>query len=130
MKYLCIVAVLRWVMCHAWDGILMDSDSTKGNTQLILPNEVPHTVGNVNFSLPHIAYCRAVVLPNGNAYFIGGYVTSGYVASVKEFNPNTNTTTTMAPLNVGRADHAVTAVGNTIIVCGGECSSLAINSYL
>ena len=49
----CIVIILRWVLCRAWNGIVIDNDAAGGNTQLILPNDVPHTVGNVNFGLPH-----------------------------------------------------------------------------
>ena len=62
----CIVIILRWVLCRAsWIGsrIVLDSDSAGGNTQLIFPNAVPHTVGSVNFGLPHYWYPVAVRHP-------------------------------------------------------------------
>src|SRR5437867_2352308 len=117
----CIVIMLRWVLCRAsWNGIVSDNNAEGGNTQLILPNDVPHTVGNVSFGLPHYMNAVAVRHPDGNAYFIGGYTTVGdvYHVSVTKFNPNTNTTSVAASLNTPRCKHAATVVGNTIIVCG------------
>jgi hypothetical protein len=121
MKYLCIVAVLRWAMCHAWNGILMDGDASAGSTQLVFPNAVPHTVGSVNFGLPHLKTV-AVVLPDGNVYFIGGVNYAGvFISNVTRFNSNTNTTTIAAPMITPRGFHAATVVGNQIIACGGQC---------
>jgi hypothetical protein len=122
MKYhCCIVIILRWVLCRAsWNGIVLDSDSSQGNTQLILPNDVLHTVGNVNFGLPHYMDAVAVRHPDGNAYFTGGYTGSAYSAAVTKLNPDTNTSSAAASMNTPRANHAATVVGNTIIVCGGE----------
>jgi hypothetical protein len=116
----CIVIILRWVLCRAWNGIVLDNDAAGGDTQLILPNDVNHTVGNVNFGLPH--YTRAVVIrhPDGNAYFTGGYNDSGYSAAVTKLNPVTNTSSLAASMNTPRSKHAATVVNNTIIVCGGE----------
>ena len=118
----CIVIILRWVLCRAWNGIVIDNDAGGGNTQLILPNDVPHTVGNVNFGLPHYTYAVAVRHPDGNAYFMGGSITAGSVcsASVKKLNPDTNTSSAAASINTIRNHHAATVVGNQIIVCGGE----------
>ena len=117
----CIVIILRWVLCRAsWNGIVSDNDAAGGNTQLILPNDVPHTVGNVNFGLPHYQYAAAVQYPDGNAYFMAGYTGSVYTTAVTRLNPLTNTSSLAAPMNTPRARHAATVVGNTIIVCGGE----------
>ena len=116
----CIVIILRWVLCRAWNGIVIDNDADGGNTQLILPNDVPHTVGSVNFGLPHYKYAVAVRYPDGNAYFMGGYTGSAYSAAVKKLNPDTNTSSAAASMNTPRGYHAATVVNNTIIVCGGE----------
>ena len=117
----CIVIILRWVLCSAsWNGIVSDNYAGGGNTQLILPNAVPHTVGNVNFGLPHYWYAAAVRHPDGNAYFTGGQNNDSYSAAVTKFNPDTNTSSAAAPMNTGRQFYGATVVGNTIIVCGGE----------
>ena len=116
----CIVIILRWVLCRAWNGIVSDNDATGGNTQLIFPNGVPHTVGNVNFGLPHYRYAVAVRHPDGNAYFTGGYDGSAHSTTVKKLNPDTNTSSATASMNTPRNAHAATVVGNQIIVCGGE----------
>src|SRR5689334_21570428 len=103
----CIVIILRWVLCRAsWNGILIDNEPTEGNTQLILPNDVSHTVGNVNFGLPHCNGAVAVRHPDGNAYFTGGYGTA--CDSVTKFNPTTNTSSAVAPMNTPRGYHAAT----------------------
>ena len=114
--------MLRWVLCRAWNGILIDSDAAGGNSQLILPNDVPHTVGNVNFGLPHYKYAVAVRHPDGNAYFTGGITASFGVisATVTKLNSATNTSSAAASMNTPRFEHAATVVGNQIIVCGGE----------
>src|SRR4051812_40864484 len=114
--YCCIVIILRWVLCRAWNGIV--SDNAGVNTQLILPNDVPHTVGNVSFGLPHYTYAVAVRHPDGNAYFIGGFGGGAYIAAVKKLNPDTNTSSAATSMNTPRGQHAATVVGNTIIVCG------------
>jgi len=117
----CIVIILQFVLCRAWNGIVSDNDVSQGSTQLILPNGVPHTVGNVNFGLPHYTCAVAVRHPDGNAYFMGGVTVSNtYINAVTKLNPNTNTSSAAASLNISRSDHAATVVGNTIIVCGGE----------
>jgi hypothetical protein len=95
-------------------------DSSIGNTQLILPNDVPHTVANVNFGLPHYQRAAAVTLPDGNVYFLGGFDGTDHFATVTRLNANTNTSTTMAPMTIPRRNHGATAVGNTIIVCAGK----------
>ena len=116
----CIVIILRWVLCRAsWNGIVIDNDAAGGNTQLILSNDVPHTVGNVSFGLPHFTQAVAVRHPDGNAYFIGGDTGSGISAAVKKFNPDTNTSSAAASMNTPRSYHAATVVGNQIIVCAG-----------
>jgi hypothetical protein len=101
---------------------VIDNNAAGGNTQLIHPNDVPHTVGNVSFGLPHYAGPRAVRHPDGNAYFTGGYNSSSttYVSVVMKFNPDTNTSSAAASMNTPRHNHAATVVGNQIIVCGGE----------
>ena len=117
----CILIILRWVLCRAaWNGIVIDNNAAGGDTQLILPNDVPHTVGNVNFGLPHYAKAVAVRHPDGNAYFTGGWDGSNPSASVTKLNPDTNTSSAAASMNTPRGDHAATVVGNQIIVCGGE----------
>ena len=117
----CIVIILRWVLCRAsWNGIVSDNDAAYGNTQLILPNDVPHTVGNVNFGLPHYPNAVAVRHPDGNAYFMGGWTGSGHSAAVTKFNPQTNTSSAAASMNTKRGNHAAAVIGNQIIVCGGE----------
>ena len=115
----CIVIILRWVLCRAWNGIVIDNQAGLGNTQLILPNDVPHTVGNVNFGLPHYKYAVAVRHPDGNAYFTGGF-NGSYIEAVTKLNPDTNTSSSAASMNTPRCQHGATVVGNTIIVCGGE----------
>ena len=121
MKHHCLVIILRWVLCRAsWNGIVIDNNAANGNTQLILPNDVPHTVGNVNFGLPHYWIAIAVRHPDGNAYFTGGYTGSVYIATVTKLNPNTNTSSAVASMNTPRMWHGATVVGNQIIVCGGE----------
>src|SRR6185436_1941642 len=94
----CIVIILQWVLCRAWNGIVSDNDAAGGNTQLILPNDVPHTVGNVNFSLPHYTCAVAVRHPDGNAYFMGGQTGSTYINAVKKLNPDTNTSSAAASM--------------------------------
>ena len=118
----CIVIILRWVLCcESWNGIVTDNDALGGNTQLILPNAVPHTVGNVNFGLPHYKQAVAVRHPDRNAYFTGGLTAGSVVsAAVTKLNPDTNTSSAAASMNTPRYAHAATVVGNTIIVCGGE----------
>ena len=116
----CILIILRWVLCRAWNGIVIDNTGAGGNTQLILPNDVPHTVGNVNFGLPHYSQAVAVRHPDGNAYFTGGLSGNDSTAAVKKLNPNTNTSSAAASMNTTRGNHAATVVGNQIIVCGGE----------
>ena len=116
----CIVIILRWVLCRAWNGIVTDNNAATGNTQLILPNDVPHTVGNVNFGLPHYYGAVAVRHPDGNAYFMGGWAGSIGSAAVTKLNPNTNTSSAAASMNTPRRMHGATVVGNQIIVCGGE----------
>ena len=117
----CIVIILRWVLCRAsWNGIASDNNAAGGNTQLILPNDVPHTVGNVDIGLPHYTAAVAVQHPDGNAYFMGGYNVSASSAAVTKLNPNTNTSSAAASMNTPRYYHAATVVNNTIIVCGGE----------
>ena len=117
----CIVIILRWVLCRAsWNGIVIDNNAAGGNTQLILPNDVPHTVGNVNFGLPHYASAVAVRHPDGNAYFMGGWTGSAFSAAVKKLNPDTNTSSAAASMNTQRNRHVATVVGSQIIVCGGE----------
>ena len=115
----CIVIILRWVLCRAWDGIVIDNEPAGGSTQLILPNDVPHTVGSVSFGLPHYAHAVAVRHPDGNAYFTGGY-NGNAVNAVTKLNPDTNTSSAAASMNTSRGYHAATVVGNQIIVCGGE----------
>ena len=116
----CIVIILQWVLCRAWNGIVIDSYSG-ATTHLILPNDVPHTVGNVNYGLFHYNGAIAVRHPDGNAYFTGGAATgSVYMTAVTKFNPDTNTSSAAASMNIPRYGHAATVVGNTIIVCGGE----------
>src|SRR6478735_5462959 len=111
----CIVIILRWVLCRAsWNGIVSDNVAAGGNTQLILPNDVPHTEGNVNFGLPHYQQAVAVRHPDGNAYFMGGYNGGDPFASVNKFNPDTNTSSLAASMNTPRLNHAATVVGNTI----------------
>ena len=117
----CIVIILRWVLCRAsWNGIVSDNDVNGGNTQLIFPNDVPHTVGNVNFGLPHYKEAVAVRHPDGNAYFMGGWTGSVHTTAVKKLNPDTNTSSAAASMSTPRSWHAATVVGNQIIVCGGE----------
>ena len=116
----CIVIILRWVLCRAWNGIVSDNDAAGGYTQLILPNDVPHTVGNVNFGLPHYSYAVAVRHSDGNAYFMGGWTGGADSAAVKKLNPDTNTSSAAASINTPRNRHAATVIGNLIIVCGGE----------
>ena len=116
----CIVIILRWVLCRAWNGIVNDNNAENGNTQLILPNVVLHTVGNVNFGLPHYQNAAAVRHPDGNAYFTGGWTGFSVTTAVTKLNPNTNTSSAAASMNTPRHYHAATVVGNTIIVCGGE----------
>ena len=116
----CIVIILQFVLCRAWNGIVSDNDAAGGNTQLILPNNVPHTVGSVNFGLPHYLYAAAVRHPDGNAYFTGGLNGSAYTTAVTKLNPDTNTSSAAASMNTPRSRHAATVVGNQIIVCGGE----------
>ena len=117
----CIVIILRWVLCRAWNGIVSDNIAAYGNTQLILPNNVPHTVGSVNFGLPHYRYAVAVRHPDGNAYFMGGDSGGGvYTTTVKKLNPDTNTSSAAASMTTPRCSHGATVVGNQIIVCGGE----------
>ena len=118
--HFCIVIILQFVLCRAWNGIVVDSDAAGGNSQLILPNDVPHTVENVNFGLPHYYGAVAVRHPDGNAYFTGGYNDSGYSAAVTKLNLDTNTSSAAASMNTPRSKHAATVVNNTIIVCGGE----------
>jgi hypothetical protein len=121
MKYhCCIVIILRWVLCRAWNGILRDSDTAGGSTELILPNSA--TVENVNFGLNsgNYKYAVAVKHPDGNAYFMGGFDTTTYSAAVKKLNPDTNASSPATSMSTPRSKHAATVVGNQIIVCGGE----------
>jgi hypothetical protein len=97
----------------------MSTRTINGGTFLIRPNQVPH-VTSVNVGLQNCYLGAAVTLPDGNAYFIGGDTGSGVATkTVTRFDPTTNTTTTVTPMNVARRGHAATVVNNTIIVCGG-----------
>jgi hypothetical protein len=112
-----IFVLLKCLLCNAENGIIMD---TVSGTFLIRPNQVPH-VTSVNYGLPHLRLGVAFTLPDGNVYFVGGVDAGGYgTTTVTRFNPSTNTSTAVAPLNVVRRYHAATVVGNTIIVCGGR----------
>ena len=110
------------MLCRAspWSGIVSDNEAAQGNTQLILPNDVPHTVGNVSFGLPHYSQAVAVRHPDGNAYFTAGYTGSAVSVAVTKLNPDTNTSSAAVSMNKPRCKHAATVVGNQIIVCGGE----------
>src|SRR5262245_44547962 len=127
----CIVIILHWALCSAspWNGIVIDNDSTGGNTQLILPNAVPQTVGNVNFGLPHYTKAVAVRHPDGNAYFMGGWTGSAYSSAVKKFNPDTNTSSLAASMTTSRSYLGATVVGNQIIVCGGEIYCYMVEKF-
>jgi hypothetical protein len=127
---ICIVLIHMLIACNAWNGILLDNNAFGGNTQLILPNSVPHTLGNVNYGLPH-RYCAcAVAHPDGNVYFMGGYDSSySETNQVKRFDANTNVVTAAASMTVTRVAFAATIVGSTIVACGGElyCIHLIIS---
>jgi hypothetical protein len=99
---------------------VVDNDAAGGNTQLILPNDATHTVGNVNFGLPHNPAAVAVQHPDGNAYFMGGGTSGSHKNTVTKLNPNTNTSSPAASMNTPRARHGATVVGNQIVVCNGE----------
>jgi hypothetical protein len=114
-KHLIVVVVHCVFLCSAWNGFIIDSTSTYGSTQLLLPNPAAPTQAGVNFGLSNFVGGKAVVLPDGNAYFIGG----SNSAIVKRFDPVTNATSTMSPMLTARYAFGATVVGNTIIVCGG-----------
>ena len=126
----CIAIILRWALCRAWNGIVSDNEATGGNTQLILPNDVPHTVGNVTFGLPHYWDAVAVRHPDGNAYFTGGFTGSVRATAVTKLNPDTNTSSAAASMNTPRRFHGATVVGNQIIVCGGEIYCSIVQNVL
>ena len=107
---------------------MSDNNAVGGNTQLILPNDVPHTVGNVSFGLPHYTLAVAVRHPDGNAYFTGGYTTAS-IAAVTRLNPNTNASSAAASMITARYSHAATVVGNQIIVCGGEIYCYIVEKF-
>src|SRR3569832_130230 len=79
------------ISCHAWSGIIVDTEIAKGGTQLIRPNQAPYDV-NVSFSLPNLMSSKAVTLPDGCVYFLGGYA-GALQKTVKRFDPATNTST-------------------------------------
>jgi hypothetical protein len=114
-----IFVFLKCLLCNAWNGIILDTTTALGGTFLIRPNQVPH-VTSVNVGLPNNRLGVAVTLLDGNAYFVGGCNISSTPSSrVTRFDPSTNTSTTAAPMNSARREHAATVVNNTIIVCGG-----------
>jgi hypothetical protein len=113
-----IVLALVFVACNAWNGILLDNAA--GNTQLVLPNSMPHTLSGVNFGLPHLDRAVAVTHPTGSLYFTGGLDGSSASTQVTRFDPMTNTSTPATSMSTGHRDHGATVVGNTIIVCGGK----------
>jgi hypothetical protein len=115
-SFLYILLVQLHATCNALNGILIDSDI--GNTQLILPNAVPHVV-NVTFGLPNRDSSCAVTMSDGTAYFIGGGTGGPASNIVKRYNPATNTSTNAALLNTARQLFGCTVVNNTIVVCGG-----------
>ena len=106
------------ISCHAWNAIIVDSTVDRGGTQLIQLNQVPHVV-NVSFGLPNFQLGKAVTLPDGCIYFLGGEY-SGSKKTVKRFDPATNTSTEATPKNTARKHFGATVVGNQIVVCGGK----------
>ena len=107
------------ISCHARYAIIMDTSVANGDTQLIQPNQDPHVV-SVNFSLPNYPEGAAVTLPDGRAYFLGG-TSSGRKSTVTRFDPTTNTSTSVTPMNTARSYFGATVIGNQIVVCGGKC---------
>jgi N-acetylneuraminic acid mutarotase len=104
---------------ESWSGILMDGDAGNGNTQLYVPGNPPINTPNVDFGLLHHNGQAAVML-NEKAYFTGGNAIFRPITNAMTiFDPSTNTSTSGAPLNVARRDHAATVVDDTIIICGG-----------
>jgi hypothetical protein len=125
--YCILIALFIPAICNAWNGILIDNKATEGNTQIVLPKSNT-SIANVSLGLPNVQSTATVQL-NGLVYITGGKNSSSSdIASVKIFNPATNTSTYGPPLLVARHEHAATVVNNTILVCGGLSSNTPLAS--
>src|SRR3569832_1451009 len=86
-----LIMQMLLISCHAWNGIIVNTEVANGGTQLIQPNQVPHVV-SVSFGLPDYPQGEAVTLPDGCVYFLGGNA-GGAKNNVTRFNQATNTST-------------------------------------
>src|SRR3569832_102802 len=100
------------IPCHACNGIILNTEVSKGGTQLIQSKQEPHVI-SVSFGLPHLVGSEAVTLPDGRVYFLGGDSCGG-VNTVKRFDPVTNTSTNATPMINARYLFGATVVGNQI----------------
>jgi hypothetical protein len=115
--YCILIALFIPAICNAWNGVLVDSTVAGGGSQIVTPKS--HTViANVNLGLPHVQSTTVIQL-NGLVYIIGGINGTDVIATVKIFNPTTNTSTNGPNLVTPRQALATTEVNNTILVCGG-----------
>jgi hypothetical protein len=109
-----------------WSGILITSGD---GTQLYFPTTLPHSVGDVNFSIPQYWGGKALALPNKMVLFIGGYNrTANIMHDVNIFNPMTNTTTKGVPMHYARYQFAASVLHDMVVVCGGQGQTVRIAS--
>ncbi|KAF1084886.1 Thermophilic serine proteinase precursor [Sporotomaculum syntrophicum] len=81
-------------------------------------------IWNIKASMPTARYGLAAAAVNGKIYAIGGYNdVSGYLNTLEEYNPATNTWTTKASMPTARTWLAAAAVNGKIYAIGG------INNY-
>jgi hypothetical protein len=114
------ILILLMPMCHAWNGIVEVSVASAGGIQLMCPNTPNYVSYAASFAIPLRMQMAAVNL-NGMVYFTGGHTGSlpSVVAIVSKFDPVTNTTITVGPMQTVRYGHDATVLQGTIIVCGG-----------
>ncbi len=119
------ILLLTSTQTNAWSGILIDGQ--QGNTQLYFPTSKQHSMGNVNFGLPHCSFSAAVSL-NGLAYYLGGSSCTNGTNAVYIFDPKTNTTSMGPATAATRYGPAAAVFGDGILVCGGGHQSCELFS--
>src|SRR5579864_9462136 len=64
-------------------------------------------------------YDTATLLPNGMVLIVGGYGSTGYLASAELFNSATGTFSMTGSLNTARENHTATLLQNGLVLIAG-----------